>query len=210
MRRLTVRCVLALALTLVCAGAALADPRIAVDFHGVGVLLRLDGSYPGAWYRVFRSGGTNTEFAPLTTSNVLCTGECIVPDEAALPGRTYQYRFDLLLPSGALASYGPYLVTIPDRALGARVSPNPGGGPARIELSVPGAAADGLVSAEVRIIDLQGRSARTLFRGEITRGASSIAWDGRGDGGRVLPGGIYFLSFQSALGRSTTRIIRLP
>ena len=212
MRRISIAWALSLTLTLTmaCAGAATADPAIRVEINSGVVSLRLDGAFPGAWYRVFRAGGAVVEFAPLTTSNVLCTGDCFVQDAAALAGRSYLYRFDMLLPSGALASYGPYFVTVPDRALAARLSPNPGGGPARIELSVPGAPVDGAVRADVRIVDLQGRSVRTLLRGDLRRGVTSIGWDGRGDGGRALPGGIYFLSLQSALGRSTTRIIRLP
>ena len=207
MRRLLA---IAFVVLMCCCATAYADPVIRVEIHAGVVNLRLDGSYPGAWYRVFRAGGAVVEFAPLSTSNVLCTGDCIVQDAAALPGRSYQYRFDMLLPSGALASYGPYLVRIPDRTLGALLSPNPGGGPGRVELSIPGAAVDGRVSADVRIIDLQGRSVRTLLHGDVGRGVTSIAWDGRGDGGRALPGGIYFLSLHSALGHSTSRIIRLP
>jgi hypothetical protein len=198
----------AIFMSVITAGAG-ADPGLRVDYTAGGVLLRLDGAYPGAWYRVFRSGGVTSEFAPLTSSNVLCTGECFVQDEAALPGRSYQYRFDLLLPGGP-ASYGPYLVTVPDRALAARLSPNPGGGTARVELSVPGAAADGPVPADVRIVDLAGRSVRTLLHGPLQRGVTSIAWDGRADGGRALRGGIYFLSVRSALGLTATRIVRLP
>jgi hypothetical protein len=209
MRRMPLAYALLVAVTLVFAVPALADPALRVDATASGVVLRLDGTYPGAWYRVFRAGAA-AEFAPLSASNVLCTGDCLVQDSAALPGRSYRYRFDLLLPSGDLASYGPYLVTVPDRVLAVRLSPNPGGGPARIELSVPGASANGAVRADVRIVDLQGRTVRTLLQGTLARGVTSLAWDGRGDGGRTLAGGIYFLSVRSTLGNSATRIIRLP
>ena len=205
------RCLLLLAVAAMWPGVSDADPRIAVEFSPAGVILRLDGSYAGAYYRVFRSiDPAVPAFAPLTEANVLCTGDCIVQDGGVKPGRSYQYMFDFVLPSGAQVSYGPYLVRVPERPLAARLSPNPGGGPARVELVVPGARADGAAQAEARIVDLQGRSVRVLFRGALARGVTSLTWDGRADSGRRLEAGLYFLRFDSPLGHASARIIRLP
>ena len=50
-------------------------------------------------------------------------------------------------------------------------------------------AADGEVS--LRIYDLRGRLVRNLVDSKLPAGKHQASWDGRDDGGRVLPSGVY-------------------
>jgi hypothetical protein len=126
-----------------------------------------------------------------------------------VPGHTYFYRFDLTLAGGRTASFGPYAVTIArEQPLSARVFPNPGRGPATIDVTLAGRAGEAAVMTDVALFDVQGRALRTLHRGPLARGTTSLAWDGRDGAGRMLGSGLYFLRIDSAAGRFTTRIVR--
>ncbi len=198
-----------LALVGLTAAPAFADPGITVYYHDGLLRVTLDGSYAGTYYQVWRSGELVGQYDPLASQLTLCTGDCFLMDQEVIPGKTYYYRFDLQPPSGGIVSFGPYAVTVPDTPIGARVWPNPSNGRARIELSVPGSSRrDAPVRAEARLIDLQGRSVRLLYSGALVRGVTSVAWDGRGDGGQQLGAGIYFVRLTTPLGSSTTRVIR--
>ena len=80
---------------------------------------------------------------------------------------------------------------------------------ARIELSVPGSSRfDAPLQAEVKLIDLRGRTVRVLYSGGLVRDVTSVAWDGRDDARQQLAAGIYFLRLTTPLGVSTTRIVQ--
>lgn len=188
---------------------ASADPGIRVHYQDDLLRVTLDGSFAGAYFQVWRSGELLGAFDPLALQATLCTGDCFVTDSEVTPGKTYYYRFDLQLANGGLVSYGPYAVVVPDSPVGVNVSPNPSAGRARIDLSLPGSGRrDGAVEAQARLIDLQGRTVRVLYAGRLSRGTTSVPWDGRAEGGRALGAGIYFVRLDTPLGSSTTRLIR--
>ncbi len=64
--------------------------------------------------------------------------------------------------------------------------------------------------ADVRLTvhDLAGRSVRTLLDARRSAGGHSVAWDGRGEGGRPLGSGVYFLML-SAGGETETAKLSL-
>lgn len=64
--------------------------------------------------------------------------------------------------------------------------PNPFNPTTRLLFTLPAAG-----SATVDVLDLQGRVVRTLHRGELPQGPTSLAWDGRDDAGRSLASGTY-------------------
>lgn len=199
---------LSLLLAALATAPAFADPGVSVYYHDGLLRVTLEGSYAGTYYQVWRSGELLGRYDPMATEFTLCTGDCFLTDQEAIPGKTYYYRFDLRTSSG-FVSYGPYAVTVPDTPIGAKISPNPSNGRAMIELSVPGSSRrDAPVPAEARLIDLQGRSVRLLYSGTLQRGVTSVAWDGRGDAGQPLGAGIYFLRLTTPLGASMTRIVR--
>jgi hypothetical protein len=207
-----IRSVLPAALALaIAAGAALADPRLIVDYRDGVPIVQIEGDYAHTTYTVHRAGGADPDFAPITRHDVLCLGACFVEDVTAVADVEYQYRFDLLPPGGAPVSYGPYRVTHPRallRPARARVFPNPGSGPATIELSLAGGAALTGLPASAALFDAQGRRMLEVYSGTLPRGTTSFAWDGRDAAGRPLGPGLYFLRFATPAGSSVTRVLR--
>jgi hypothetical protein len=198
-----------LLLTLVSAPAS-ADPGIIVQYHDELLRVRLEGSYAGSYYRIFRSDGRDGgTFNAMSAASTLCTGDCFLTDLEALPGKTYEYRFDVQPPAGNPVSYGPYAVTVPDTPVGVRIVPNPSNSRTSIELALPGSTRrDAPLEVDARVIDLQGRTVRVLHSGPLPRGVTSLAWDGRGSAGQAVGAGIYFVRLSTPLGVSTRRIVR--
>jgi hypothetical protein len=68
------------------------------------------------------------------------------------------------------------------------VSPNPTRGTAEFELTL--AQSENIA---VTVVDLYGRLVRRVFSGAAAAGRTRYEWDGRDDGGRRLPTGLYFV-----------------
>jgi hypothetical protein len=195
---------------LLVADLAIAEPELRVSYPAGVPRIEISGSYPQSHYTVWRRLPADPQYAPLTDGDVLCLGSCYAMDRGAEPGQSYLYRFDLLLADGSRVSFGPYTVTISAKLaarLRASVWPNPGRGSGRLELFVGGEG--GPIEAEAGLFDVQGRAVATLHRGLLPRGMNVLAWDGRGNDGRSLEGGLYFLRFASPLGTTVTRVLRL-
>ena len=206
-----IRTVILAAVTVVLAvDLAIAEPDMRVSYPSGVPRVEISGSYPQSRYTVWRSLSAQDPFTLITDNDVLCLDACYALDRGAEPGRSYLYRFDLVLADGSRVSFGPYPVTI-SVSLATRVRaavwPNPGAGSGRLELFVGGDG--GPVEAEAALFDLQGRSVATLHRGPLARGLNVMAWDGRGHDGRRLEGGLYFLRFATPLGTTVTRVLRL-
>ncbi len=195
-------------LALTCA-AAFADPAVRVTYVDGSPQVQLEGSYAGSYYVVYRGDTPNFGYQLITNDHVLCLGSCFAQDSQAIPGHTYYYRFDLTPPQGNPVSFGPYAVLIPVNPVRAALSPNPSYGATRVTLSLPGSVRETPVQANARVLDVQGRTVRVLHDGPLAHGSTTLTWDGRGDDGRDLGAGLYFLLFSSPLGRSTTRVIRV-
>ena len=195
-------------LALTC-GLAFADPGVRVTYVDGTPQIQLEGSYAGSSYTVFRGDSPDVVFRAITNDNVLCLGSCYAQDSEAIPGHTYYYRFDLTPAAGTSVSFGPYAVLIPENPVRASLSPNPSRGTARITLSLPGSVREAPLRADVRILDVQGRTIRLLQDGPQSRGTSTLTWDGRGDNGEELRAGLYFLRLSTPLGNSITRVVRV-
>jgi hypothetical protein len=189
-------------------GLCFADPGLQVTEVSGGIRVQLEGSFAQSTYTVLRSAAQDAPYVAITQRDVLCTGDCYATDFDVVPGVTYFYRFDVLHPDGTLTRFGPYPVTLPDHPVGVRVAPNPGAGATRVEFSLPGAAQETPVPAEARLVDLQGRVVKVLYRGVLARGVTSMAWDGADDRGRPLGAGVYFLRLSTPLGTRVSRIVR--
>lgn len=70
-----------------------------------------------------------------------------------------------------------------------RLSPNPCRGTTRVRLNVPRPG-----PAHIRIVDAAGRLVRDLGRRRLPAGVTDLQWDSRGEGGRLVASGIYFVS----------------
>jgi len=114
----------------------------------------------------------------------------------------------------ALQSTPPGLLGTPaatTRPFGiALLGPNPlrGGGAARVRFAL-GSGGDA-ASAAVTVVDVTGRTVRTLWNGTLARGAAlETAWDGRDAGGhRVLPG-VYWVALRSGQRSASVRLVTL-
>lgn len=80
-------------------------------------------------------------------------------------------------------------------------APNPLRGSTTLRLALPREA-----RVSLAVYDQQGRRLRTLLAGAQPAGERAIAWDGRDDGGRGVPSGIYFVRLECE-GRALTRRI---
>ncbi len=54
---------------------------------------------------------------------------------------------------------------------------------------------------ELTVYSAAGQPVRTLLRGRVAGGATSLTWDGRDDQGRQVAGGVYFYQLATADGR---------
>jgi hypothetical protein len=186
---------------------ALADPAVEVTYADHVPWIHLEGDWSASRYQVFRSESVAGPWLALTEGEVLCLGSCFAIDPGAEGGRTYQYRFDLVLPDGRFVSFGPYAVAISPlvRAVSIQPVPNPSRSAARFEVFLRGAS----LEVDAALFDAQGRRVRTLHRGALPRGTTQLAWDGRDDDGRALGAGLYFARVASPLGVATARVLRV-
>jgi hypothetical protein len=76
----------------------------------------------------------------------------------------------------------------PGMSLGLHAAPNPFNPLTRITLRLPAAG-----DLSVTVYDLGGRLVRTLCSGHRAAGAQTLVWDGRDNGGRAAPSGVYLL-----------------
>ncbi|MEZ4397296.1 MAG: FlgD immunoglobulin-like domain containing protein [Candidatus Krumholzibacteriia bacterium] len=73
------------------------------------------------------------------------------------------------------------------------VYPNPANPSVQIRFALPAA-----TRPSVGIYDLRGARVATLDPGVLPAGSQELHWDGRSDGGRELPSGIYFVRLRAA------------
>jgi hypothetical protein len=196
--------------------ARAAEPRVRTDMLDGVPRIFLEGNYVGSRYTVERSARAGAAGVTVGERDALCTGDCYVLDPDALVGGTYHYRFDLLGPEG-FRSYGPYEVTIGGRAasgLSASLSPNPlrDRGTVRVTAALPaGARAGNPASAiglpgDVTLMDTNGRTIRTLWRGRFDRLVFDVPFSTRDERGARLPAGLYFLVVRVGEHRTISRV----
>lgn len=210
MKRIAIALVLAASLGL---GSRVgADPALDVRYPGGVPRLELAGNFANAHYTVWRSAQPEGPLTLVSAEDVLCLESCYADDPTATPGATYWYRFELALPDGSTARFGPYRVTISSeqtRRIGVRLSPNPGRGATEVELTLAAFSGSGSVAGEAILYDLQGRKVATLFRGALAAGRTRTTWNGRDDGGAEVRAGSYFLRVSAGGHTTVSRMTRV-
>src|SRR5262245_29994029 len=207
------RAKISLVLSALTLGAALAfaEPDFVLRYPSGVPQVSITGDYTGSSYTVWRQPAAGGAPVLVGERSTLCLGSCYAEDRGAVPGSSYLYLFDVAGASGAMMRFGPYLATIsPALAgpVGVYVYPNPARGASGIQLHVAGAVSDRPLAAEASVYDLSGRLVRTVHRGPITRGLTTVSWDGRGEGGERMPAGVYVLRFSAGGGAAVARIVR--
>ncbi|MEZ4647777.1 MAG: FlgD immunoglobulin-like domain containing protein [Candidatus Eisenbacteria bacterium] len=82
------------------------------------------------------------------------------------------------------------------------VSPHPVRGSARVSWSVPSGA-----SVALDLVDVNGRRVVSLVDGGAQAGTHVTNWDGRGEDGRLVPSGMYFLRLTGTEGETTRSVL---
>ncbi len=100
---------------------------------------------------------------------------------------------------------GPAPIPAPAAAFFAPPSPNPARGPASLSLGISSAEAG--VAASVRVLDLAGRTVRTLVSGALPAGVHPLTWDLRDDAGNGVRPGLYFIHARAGRLDVTRRLI---
>lgn len=85
-----------------------------------------------------------------------------------------------------------------------RVSPNPATGSVRVAFTLPAAS-----DVELAVFGADGRRVRTVARGRWDAGAHERVWDGRDDGGREVPPGLYLVRCSTPTLSDTRRVVRV-
>jgi flagellar hook assembly protein FlgD len=83
-------------------------------------------------------------------------------------------------------------------------APNPASGAQRLSLSLPAAG-----SVQAVVMDVAGRTVRTLHRGFAPGGALSLEWDGRDDRGRAVEAGLYWVRARAVGGEAAAKVVRV-
>ena len=201
-----------LAALVLSATLAVAEPEFVLRYPNGVPQVSIAGDYSGATYTVYRAQANGGSYQAIGENSILCFGSCYAEDRAAVPGESYLYRFDLVVPNGSaaqLVSYGPYRATISPaltRPLGLYAFPNPGRGATSVQMHVGGGPSDGAVFGEAAVYDLTGRRVRVLHRGSIARGLTTLTWDGRDERGGELRPGVYLLRL-AADGRQANALL---
>ncbi len=89
----------------------------------------------------------------------------------------------------------------PNDEKGVIISPNPFNVSAEIRFNTPSG------NAEVSIVDVMGKSIRTLHTGHMEEGTHSLIWNGRSDNGEESTSGIYFVRIASEKGIAVERLL---
>jgi hypothetical protein len=87
-------------------------------------------------------------------------------------------------------------------ALQMRAAPNPFTHRADITFELPRA-----LDVELAVFDLAGRRVATLIAGSVSAGLHTRSWNGRDDGGRPQPAGVYFYRLRSAEWNAVRRLM---
>jgi hypothetical protein len=65
-------------------------------------------------------------------------------------------------------------------------------------------------AVDLSVFDVTGRRVRSLYRQPaVMPGVYTVSWDGRDDGGRSVPGGVYFYRLETDRGSQMSRVVRL-
>jgi hypothetical protein len=84
-------------------------------------------------------------------------------------------------------------------------TPSPSAHGARIALTIPDPLAG--ASFDARVIDLAGRTVRTLARSTASPGVTTLTWDLRSEQGERVRPGVYFVHVTAGGLRRTTRLV---
>jgi hypothetical protein len=128
-------------------------------------------------YRVISDGGSRLAGLDLDSLRVVLYDPAAQPSPVAVGDGPAPVRLELAPPA-----------------------PDPVRGPARFAFALPVAGA-----VRLELFDLQGRRVVTLVEAVLPAGRHACGWDGRDDGGRSAPAGVYLARLSGAAGVASRR-----
>ena len=175
--------------------------------------MHLAATYDGAEIRLYVNGALDGSLtsAFAISANTLPLG--IGAQSDGNSGRLFQGAlddvriYDRALSAAAIGDLANGVVGVgasPGTTTLSCARPNPFVGSATLELRLAKASPVSLV-----VFGVDGRKVRTLASGRWEAGMRSLTWDGRDEGGRRVPAGIYFVQLTTDQGRFTRRVISL-
>jgi hypothetical protein len=166
----------------------------AADPEGVRLRWQAAGTASGpVFFNVYRAPSGSEDAARLNGASLSGGPHFDYLDRTAVSGATYRYRLGLV-ESGVERVTGWIQGTagMPFRFRLDRPRPNPTGGVTQIMFTLSRGSA-----TKVRIVDVSGRSVRTMDLGMVPPGQHRIYWDGRDDRGRQVSSQRYFVVLQT-------------
>src|SRR5262249_10042946 len=188
-------------------------PRTAIEEGGSWQAFRIDGSTTEAAARLsavpegYKAIGNGAK--PVGEDGWLA-----VDDYTVTPGATYSYVLARVGAQPGLAplAFGPYGVLspgdAPDHVFMMAPFPNPGGASQTLSFGLPVGLPDG-ARATLDLYDVRGARVRHLIDRPATPGRYVVAWDGKDDGGRGVPSGVYMAHFRAGTTIVNQRVVRL-
>jgi hypothetical protein len=166
----------------------------AADPEGVRLRWQAAGTASGpVFFNVYRAPSGREDAARLNGASLSGGPHFDYLDRTAVSGTTYRYRLGLV-ESGVERVTGWIQGTagMPFRFRLDRPRPNPTGGVTQIMFTLSRGSA-----TKVRIVDVSGRSVRTMDLGMVPPGQHRIYWDGKDDRGRQVSSQRYFVVLQT-------------
>lgn len=173
---------------------------------GVGLSWEPVDGRPRANYRVYRAAEGSADYRLVPGASLDPSSRSFL-DRAADPDRRWMYKIGSDDPVGRESVAGPYLYDPADAGEEAAVlaleasGSNPFTREIGLVWSVPAAG-----DVRLTIFDVAGRRVRSLLTGTPAEKSGRVAWNGRDDGGRDLPAGLYWARLESAGRERTVRL----
>jgi hypothetical protein len=144
---------------------------------------------------VYRSASVAGTFEKITPNElpVEGRGSYTYTDQGLVQNHLYHYQLGLVETNGNEVRVGLLsLSTVRAEFAMGQPFPNPTKLGFAMQLSMPRTG-----FASIRVFDVNGRTVRTLHRGELAVGEHMFRWDGLTDGGDLARSGVYFVSFEA-------------
>lgn len=151
-------------------------------------------AYLGMWYQAIHSR-PGDEFHCDAAGFVHVDAEVRL-DQAVLAAEA-TLRTTLLAFADITAADGPVVAAVPQLS----IYPNPFNPQTTVSFTMPEAG-----HARLQVVDLRGRLVASLLDGDLAAGRHAVVWDGRNDGGRGMPSGVYFARLSVGSDESLTRM----
>jgi hypothetical protein len=156
---------------------------------------------------VLRSEEGSGRFLPLNLESPICPpGPYEYLDRRVSPDIRYEYEVAVLRSDGGQDLFGPVFAILDGGTDLSLSSPYPNPTPGQVHALFFAPSRRG---ARVEVVDPNGRRTRSWRIRDVVHGRNELVWDGRDEGGRFVPSGIYFIRIAQGNLSSTHSVLLL-